>query len=347
MLQIFKEFRERLDSIMLNAFGHRIVLWGYGYTGRFLEWYSDYYHSLKVDYIIEDNWPLSMPYEFSLFRSSLFDFQYKDVKDAIVWLAIPETNDISARLREKGYIKGKNYFSFLEVIYENNYINDDTNIDNIFRQRKQGIRDVQFMEWLEYRYNCNFVTAIDSSYFDNKDCGAHKYSVTTQKEIFPILDKCHCLPHDTDAIFDFGCGKGGAIISFLDYGFKKVGGVEFERNIYEVMIDNFKNLKIDMEKTVSCIYGDAKSIKEELDEYNWFYYFDPFDKEIFKKTIKNICDSLKRKPRKVHIININPSYHDIVLNSGYFFLTNQFCISMRQKVVDIFATKKEFEEICM
>ncbi len=42
MLQIFKEFREKLDSIILNAFGHRIVLWGYGYTGRFIEWYADY-----------------------------------------------------------------------------------------------------------------------------------------------------------------------------------------------------------------------------------------------------------------------------------------------------------------
>ena len=343
MLQIFKEFREKLDSIILNAFGHRIVLWGYGYTGRFIEWYADYYHSLTVDFIIEDNWPLSMPYEFSLFRSSLFDFQYKDVKDAIIWLTIPESNDISDKLREKGYIKDKDYFSFLEFIYGNNYINDDKKIDNIFRQRKQGIRDVQFMEWLEFHYNCNFVTAIASSYFENKDCGAHKYSVTTQKEIFPILDKCHCLPRDTDAIFDFGCGKGGAMISFLDYGFKKVGGVEFEKNIYEVMIDNFKNLKIDMEKTASCIYGDAIDIKEELDEYNWFYYFDPFDKNIFEVTINNICNSLKRKPRKINIININPSYYEVVISSGYFYLTNQFCISMRQKVVDIFTTKKEFE----
>lgn len=59
MLKVFEEFRDKLDDVMLKAFGHRIVLWGYGYTGRFLAWYAEYYHGLTVDYIIEDNQPAS------------------------------------------------------------------------------------------------------------------------------------------------------------------------------------------------------------------------------------------------------------------------------------------------
>ncbi len=70
------------------------------------------------------------------------------------------------------------------------------------------------MEWLEYVYDCNFVTAIDRSNFKEAQEGGHSYRVTTQKEIFPILDKCHCQPQKNDSIFDFGCGKGGAMISF-------------------------------------------------------------------------------------------------------------------------------------
>ncbi len=27
MLQVFDEFREKLDSVMRKAFGHRVVLW--------------------------------------------------------------------------------------------------------------------------------------------------------------------------------------------------------------------------------------------------------------------------------------------------------------------------------
>lgn len=28
MLKVFEEFKDRLDRVMLKAFGHRIVLWG-------------------------------------------------------------------------------------------------------------------------------------------------------------------------------------------------------------------------------------------------------------------------------------------------------------------------------
>ena len=38
MLKVFEEFREKLDEIIIKCFGHRIVLYGYGYSERFLEW---------------------------------------------------------------------------------------------------------------------------------------------------------------------------------------------------------------------------------------------------------------------------------------------------------------------
>lgn len=149
------------------------------------------------------------------------------------------------------------------------------------------------------------------------------------------------MPEEGDGIFDFGCGKGGAMITFLDYGFKKVGGVEFESAIYDVMMSNFHKLGLTSmgEYDISCIKGDARECRELLDEYNWFYYFDPFGREVFAETVRNITESLKRKPRKIHIININPQFYDEILNSGYFILTNQFCVAMRQKVVDVFVNK--------
>ena len=125
----------------------------------------------------------------------------------------------------------------------------------------------------------------------------------------------------------------------------KGGGVEYETKIYEELLSNFQKLDIDLDKhkEISCLHGDAAELKKELDDYNWFYYFDPFEKAIFEKTIYNICDSLKRKPRRIHIICINPRYYQIVLKSGYFDLTNQFCVAVRQKVVDVFVTKKVCE----
>ena len=354
MLNVFEEFRDKLDDVMLKAFGCRIVLWGYGYTGRFLAWYAEYYHGLTADYIIEDKMPASIPYEFPIFRSSLFDFDYKDVKDAVVWLAVDEDDCTLNKLTQAGYIKDRSYYNFLELIYGTDYMNlaeeFPEGTQQVFQKRKTGRRDVQFMEWLEYRYDCNLVTAIES--INLSAMGAHDYKITTQKEIFPILDRCHCIPQEGDAIFDFGCGKGGAMITFLDYGFKKVGGVEFEKEIYNIMISNFNKLgiapsnhsEISADKNeVICIHGDAGECREVLDGYNWFYYFDPFERTVFVQTIKNIGDSLKRKPRRIHIININPTFHEDIVGSGFFALTNQFCVAMRQRVVDVFVTKNEYE----
>ncbi len=345
MLKVFDTFREKLDSVMVKAFGHRIVLWGYGYTGQFLEWYADYYHSIKMDFIITEEWSPIIPYCFPLFRRSLFEFDYMDVKDAIVWLAIPEDKDVLNQIEKLGFEKDRSYFNFLEIIYGKDYINKDKNPKSVFAVRKTGLRDVQFMEWLEYMYGCNLVTAIDSSNFVSLSGESHSYRITTQKEIFPILDKCHCVPQENDAIFDFGCGKGGALLAFLDYGFRKVGGVEFEKEIYEVMISNFQKLNISTmgRYELSCIQGDARDCREILDGYNWFYYFDPFERNVFAETIKNISESLKRKPRRIYIININPKFYDVILKSGCFTLTNQFCVAMRQKVVDIFVSKKQYE----
>ena len=342
MLKIFNEFRSILDDVMLKAFGHRIVLWGYGYTGRFLEWYAEYYHGLKVDFIITEDWATGVPYNFPLFKDSLFDFDYMDVKNSFVWLAIPTTEEVKKKLLKAGYIKNQTYFDFLENVFGKEYISEDSHVDNIFQRIKTGVRDIQFLEWLEYKYECNFVTAINSSEFVSGIKGASSYRVSTQKEIFPILDKCHCIPQKNDAIFDFGCGKGGAMISFLDYGFHRVGGVEFEKGIYDVMVSNFHKLNISGEN-IECIHGDASKIENKLDKYNWFYYFDPFSGDIFKQTIIHICESIQRKPRKVHIININPKFHEIIKDSGFFILNNQFCVAVRQKVVDVFVTKKEYE----
>lgn len=331
MLQKLEEFRDRLDAVMHRCMGRRIVLYGYGYSGRFAGWYAEYYHGIKPDYIVMNEWT-GIPYEFVIYQESLFDFQYKDVKDAVVWLCLPETEDIRNQLESHGYKKGTTYFNFCEVVYGSNY---ETHVN--------GADDVQFLTYLEHEYGCDFVTRMNVEDFRTVREGMHPYVTTTPKEIFPILDKCHCHPAEGDAIFDFGCGKGSAMITFLDYGFRKVGGVEYEDGIYGICINNFQRLGFDPHsECISCIHGDAARLTIELDAYNWFYYFDPFDEDVFEETIQNICQSLERRPRKTYLIVINPRCCQMIADSGYFVLTNQFDTMTRQRVVDVFVTKKKY-----
>ncbi len=334
MLKEFDIFREKLDRVIHKCMDKRIVLYGYGYSGKFVGWYAEYYHSMKPDYIITQDMTSNIPYEFELYRESLFDFNYKDVKDAVVWLCIPETEEIRNRLTSHNYVKGQTYFDICEAVYGLDYA-----------KKVNGASAVQPLTFLEYTYGCDFVTRIGTEEFKTVMEGMHPYVTTTPKEILPILDKCHCHPRAGDAIFDFGCGKGSAMLTFLDYGFPKVGGVEYEDGIYGIMEENFRKLKMDPHSgKIECIHGDAARITAELDAYNWFYFFDPFERNIFGNAIQNICESIKRKPRKAYIINILPRYHEVITDTEMFILTNQFDIMSRQRVVDVFVTKQGYEE---
>ncbi|MCI8947793.1 MAG: hypothetical protein HFI91_12185, partial [Lachnospiraceae bacterium] len=139
-----------------------------------------------------------------------------------------------------------------------------------------------------------------------------------------------------------GCGKGGALVSFLDYGFRHVGGIEYEPKIYEVLKENMERLGIKEE--AQLLYGDAGELTVELDGYNWFYFYIPFDSYIFEKCIRAICESYKRKNRKIRILSISPYSHAFIENTGIFRLTNQFTIDTRQRVVDVFESPKAMPE---
>ena len=183
---------------------------------------------------------------------------------------------------------------------------------------------------------------IDKKNFEVVDEHGAGYKTSSPKELFPILDRCHCIPSEKDGIFDYGCGKGGAMVSFLDYGFKYVGGVEYEPKIYEILVDNMEKLKLENEgKVIECIQGNATEVNEPLDKYNWFLFYQPFDESIFTKCMEAIEKSLKRSWRKVHLISVNPNTHRCIEETGKFRLTNQFTISTRQRVVDIFENIEE------
>ena len=53
------------------------------------------------------------------------------------------------------------------------------------------------------------------------------------------------------------------MVLFLDYGFKKVGGVEYETKIYEVAKENFN--KLGMKNEIELLNEDVRNIKDQLD----------------------------------------------------------------------------------
>lgn len=336
MLKQLCDFREMLDEMMLPALYKRVILYGYeSYTGRFLKWYAKYYHGIEIDYLIDTNMPRGVGHTQIIYTPDLLTIDYKDVKDAIIWLAEPLTEKLKRFFENNGYVNAQTYFDFFEKIYAKDIMWEVSGGD-IFVRKKQGRKDIQFLEWLEWKFDCNFVTRIPRENMEVVGEHGFGYACTTQMEIFPILDACHCKPKAEDAIFDFGCGKGGAIVSFLDYGFERAGGVEFEPKVYHVLEDNMEKLGIG--ETAEILYGDAAKLRIELDKYNWFYFNAPFDGTIFAPVIQNICESYMRQRRKIYVILKDPNYRSYIENSGIFRLFIQPTIDTRRRVVNVYET---------
>ena len=96
-----------------------------------------------------------------------------------------------------------------------------------------------------------------------------------------------------------------------------------------------KKLQMFDDVELELIKGDAGLVKEPLDKYSIFYFFQPFDDAVFTKCIKNIEESIKRRKRKIRIIYINPYIHKVMDGNPNFQLVNQFTISTRQRVVNV------------
>lgn len=126
------------------------------------------------------------------------------------------------------------------------------------------------------------------------------------------------ITHD-DAIVDFGCGKGGILISLSKYPFSRITGVEIAPELVEIAQNNIRKLKI---RNVDIVCTDAAEFRE-LYEYNYFYFFDPFPCSVMGGVINNIERSIDMYPRKATIIYLNPLCHDLIESRNVFMKTKE------------------------
>lgn len=140
----------------------------------------------------------------------------------------------------------------------------------------------------------------------------HPYSNSGGLHLRKVLDSLKISPDD--AVVDFGSGKGGALITLSQYPFSKITGVEISRDLAETSKNNLRKLGIE---SVDIKIVDAAKFTD-LDDYNFFYMFNPFPGNVLQRVMKNIEASLKKRPRRATIIYFNPEYHlDVIKNTSF------------------------------
>ncbi|MCI9135009.1 MAG: hypothetical protein HFI31_12610 [Lachnospiraceae bacterium] len=115
-----------------------------------------------------------------------------------------------------------------------------------------------------------------------------------------------------DAIVDMGSGKGYAMYKMAKYPFALIGGVELSKDLCTIAK---KNLEIVMPKKKKWqIYNCDAGTWPGYDNYNIFYIYNSFPLQVMREVNENICESIRRKPRKVTLLYLFPEFPETFMS---------------------------------
>jgi tRNA A58 N-methylase Trm61 len=118
----------------------------------------------------------------------------------------------------------------------------------------------------------------------------------------------HLKINKNDSIIDIGSGRGFTLTLFNLFSFKHIGGLEISEKDYNICKKNLNYLNINNIKLYNLDIRDFK----DYNKYNIFYFYSPFNNELFKNILKKI-------PKKSTLIykNIHKNEIETLKKKGY------------------------------
>lgn len=309
-MNAIENLNKKMDDVISKCIGKQVILYGYGESGRFIEWLCGHVFGKQFMMIMDDNKVIP---GISIQRKIILD--YVDSESTVILVSFRKElmteNDVS-QMMSFGYEEGKNLFFLKEMIIP---------------------ETLGLYSFLEYEYGADFLKRVDQSDFDYKSQDATACGASRERSLF---DMCRIPGIFNGKVLDFGCGKGSAIAIMKMAGIKEVDGVEQSYMLAEIARNNMKKLG---ENMVAIFNEDATEFTDLLDMYDTFYFYDPFRGETFRKVIKNIEDSIRRKNRNVTIVYANPWMHREVEAGDMFRLTKQISTEFFLNIVNVYENK--------
>lgn len=298
---MFHNFNEKMSKLCHAVNGKKVILWGWGMSGKFIYLYFKGLNR-KIECVIDDGFKTELDI---LGVKSHHALEYYDPETTVI-LVTPYkgADDIKILCREYGFY---DVILIRRLFYEN-----------------EPFRELDYYPWIEYEYGLNLV---QGRTIEEAEPGAEGCKTEEFHDYWPgkgiVLESVlsNFMFDEKDAVFDFGCGKGASFFMFAKAGVLR-GGIEFDRNLYDLAVENTDKLNRVMGSRFSVSCGDAATYTD-IDEYNYFYMFDPFDGECFATVIGNIEDSYRRRLRKIVLIYMAPTCHKQVLEHGMFKFSYQ------------------------
>lgn len=289
---MWEEFERSANEMFRFVNGRKVVLWGYERSGWFIE-HLFRRHNKQIEYIIDDSF--SMSFKLHVFRSFILEGMDKDC--VAVLLTFADDGKARSFLEKLGYREGVHFMFVRDIFYRGNV------------QRK-----LSYYDWLEYKFDVDIIgmKAIDEIIRPNED--GKCYAAGIDYPLIEVLDNFSFSigGKADDALFDFGCGKGNIFPLCIKAGINRFGGVEYDPELYSIACENCYKLGC---STSGLIKGDAAFVREELDDYNYFFIQNSFVGETFDRVMRNLQESYDRKRRKITLIYAGAYCHERVLQN--------------------------------
>ena len=136
----------------------------------------------------------------------------------------------------------------------------------------------------------------------------YRYEPTSYSGLICAFDELEDVLTKHDRLVDFGCGKG-RVLFYVNQRFQcEVCGIEVDEELYELALDNraYYNTRFrDSMEKIEILNGKAEEY-EIRPEDNVFYFFNPFEINIFEQVIDHIIASVEKHPRRVFVMMYYP-----------------------------------------
>lgn len=317
------EFYNKLDTILKQTLDKNVIIFGATYGGEFIKWVYKEKYGKTIKGIV-DRWESDTHFHVLHLMSLYYLFDEND----IIINVLPKDMGPRKEFENIGEDWTKLNYTEAQIInlWEEIYKDHDANSEKQY--------EITFYDYLEYKGNVDLLTTIRRNAVKGKY--AHGYYPTDFRLIYTIFEMEN-LFDKKKAILDIGCGKGASLIALYECGYKRIGGVEFTDEIYNVLIENLNKLEIDyhdlevsnvndikeLKEGINCYLGDASLMEVQLDWYNNYFFFNPFSYKMSTIVFLHIIESIKRNPRKIRIFYAEPICHQYLIDSGYFILIYQ------------------------
>lgn len=171
----------------------------------------------------------------------------------------------------------------------------------------------------EYKYRIS-----TAGYEKLSDKGIDKFTLNQAFSYMPsnyvllerVFRKVNQFSHN-QTILDMGCGKGRALIVASRFGFVHLKGIELVPAYCRKTIDLLTQVKKadnKIEFQVQCMDALCYTLEDNMQV---LFFYNPFKERVMMEVIKNIKSSLKRAPRNLYIVYLNPLFRQNFKDEGF------------------------------